>query len=290
MEKEPATVAETIRGLSDELTRAERQLADALMQNYPLAGLESITALAEKAQVSTPTVARLVKKLGFAGYPEFQASLRAELEATISSPIAKHERWAESAPEAHILNRVAEAVTANLRRSLTRIDIAGFDAAAERLADTDHDVFIVGGRITRALADYLFTHLQVIRGGLTLIASNANTWPHYLLNMEEGDVLVVFDIRRYERDMLRLVEMARDRGVVVILFTDQWGSPVSKHARHVFNCRIEAPSAWDSAVVTLFIVESLIAAVQNLRWEATRERIATLEELFDRTGMFRKFS
>ncbi len=103
-------------------------------------------------------------------------------------------------------------------------------------------------------------------------------------------MLLVFDIRRYETDLVRLAELARRRGVVVVLFTDQWGSPASKHAQHVFNCRIEAPSAWDSSVVTLFVVEALIAAVETLRWEATRGRMRELEELFDRTRLFKKFT
>ena len=108
--------------------------------------------------------------------------------------------------------------------------------------------------------------------------------------MAKGDVLVAFDIRRYERDILKLAEMAKAKGVVLILFTDQWSSPAAKHATHCFNCRIEAPSAWDSSVVTLFVVEALIAAVQNATWKETRQRMKTLEELFDQTKMFRKFS
>ncbi len=54
--------------------------------------------------------------------------------------------------------------------------------------------------------------------------------------------------------------------------------------------RIEAPSAWDSSVVTLFIVEALIAAVQTATWTETKQRMKTLEELFDQTKMFRKFT
>ncbi len=230
-----------------------------------------------------------MKKLGFSGYPNFQASLREELEATISSPIAKYDRWAAGAPDTHILNRFAEVVITNMRSSLSNIDTRSFDQVAELLADTQRDVFIAGGRITRSLAEYLFTHMQVIRNGLTLVTSSSSTWPHYLLSMKASDVVVVFDIRRYENDLLRFVELARERDVCLVLFTDQWGSPVSKHAEHVFNCRIEAPSAWDSSVVTLFIVEALIAAVENLRWEATRERMGALEDLFDRTRLLKKF-
>ncbi|MCB9948380.1 MAG: MurR/RpiR family transcriptional regulator [Rhodospirillaceae bacterium] len=284
------TVADRIRDRFESLTRAERQLANAMLENYPVSGMGSITAVAEASDVSTPTAVRMAKKLGFAGFPELQAALRAELEATISSPIAKHDRWAAHAPDTHILNRFAEAVMDNMRQTLQRIDADVFNAVAALLSDRERAVYVAGGRITRSLADYLFTHMQVIRNGVTLIASNASTWPHYVLNMRAGDVLVAFDIRRYEHDILRLADMARAKGAVLVLFTDQWGSPAAKHAEYSFRSRIEAPSAWDSSVVTLFIVEALIAAVETATWQETRERMKTLEEMFDQTKMFRKFT
>lgn len=283
------TVAERIRSTFDRLTRAERQLANAMLANYPVSGLGSITAVAEASGVSTPTVARMAKKLGFAGYPHLQATLRAELKATISNPIAKHDRWAETAPDTHILNRFADAVMENLRQTLGQIAPDVFNAVAALLSDRERSIHVVGGRITRSLADYFFTHMQVIRNGVTLVASNSNTWPHYVLNMKAGDVLVAFDIRRYEHDILRLAEMAKSKDVILVLFTDQWGSPSAKHATHSFHSRIEAPSAWDSSVVTLFIVEALIAAVQTATWKETRDRMNALEALFDQTKLFRKF-
>lgn len=283
------TVAARIRRQFDELTRAERQLANAILENYPVSGLGSITAVAESSGVSAPTVVRMAKKLGFNGFPDLQAALRTEVEATISNPIAKHNRWAENAPDTHILNRFADAVMENMHQTLRQLDPDDFNAVVKILSDKNRAVNVVGGRLTRSLADYFFTHMQVIRDDLTLVASNSNTWPHYLLNMKKGDVLVAFDIRRYERDLLRLAEMAKSKGVVLILFTDQWGSPTAKYAAHSFHSRIEAPSAWDSSVVTLFIIEALIAAVQTENWAETKDRMSQLEELFDRTKLFKKF-
>lgn len=82
------TVAERIRGDFDELTRAERQLANAILENYPVSGLGSITELAEVSGVSTPTVARMARKIGFSGFPQLQTTLRSELQAMISNPIS----------------------------------------------------------------------------------------------------------------------------------------------------------------------------------------------------------
>lgn len=284
-----STIAEKLQTKFDSLTRAERQLANSLLDNYPVSGLASITTVAQNAEVSTPTVARMVQKLGFKGYPEFQRALRGELEARISNPIAKHDNWATTAPETHILNRFADAVIDNVRQTLGQLDPDEFDGACAMLADNKRSVYIVGGRITRALADYMFTHLQVARDQVALIPSNSNTWPHYVLDMNPGDVLVLFDIRRYEHDLLRLAELARERGVEIILFTDQWSSPASKSATFRFNCRIEVPSAWDSSTATLLVVETMIACVQDRNWNITSDRMEELEKLFDRTRLFRKF-
>jgi len=283
------TIAEKLQTEFDSLTRAERQLANSLLDNYPVSGLASITSVAQNADVSTPTVARMVQKLGFKGYPEFQRALRGELEARISNPIAKHDNWATTAPETHILNRFADAVIQNVRQTLGQLDPDEFDGACAMLADTERSIYIVGGRITRALADYMFTHLQVAREKVTLIPSNSNTWPHYVLDMNPGDVLVLFDIRRYEHDLLRLTELAKERDVEIILLTDQWSSPASKSATFRFNCRIEVPSAWDSSTATMLVVETMIASVQDLNWNTTSVRMEELEKLFDRTRLFRKF-
>ncbi len=284
------TVAERIRRQFEGLTRAERQLANAMMENYPVSALGSITAVAEASDVSTPTVARMARKLGFGGFPELQAALRTELKAKISNPITKHQRWTENAPDTHILNRFADAVMSNMRQTLRQIDLDAFNAVTALLCDKNRAVHTVGGRITRALADYFFTHMQMIRDDVTLIADNSNTWPHYIMSLKPGDVLVAFDIRRYERDFMRLAEMAHDRNVELVLFTDQWGSPAAKYASHTFHARIEAPSAWDSNVVILFIIEAVIAAAQTTAWEETESRMRNLEDLFDQMRLFRKFT
>ncbi|MEE9387198.1 MAG: MurR/RpiR family transcriptional regulator [Paracoccaceae bacterium] len=284
------TVSQRLKKGFASLTRAERQLADAILENYPVSGMGTITIIAKSADVSTPTVARLVQKIGYKGFPDFQAALRRELSDKGSDPIAKHETWAQRAPEGHILNRFTEAVIGNIRQSLGQIDIQTFDDSCALLSDFDRSVYVIGGRITRSLADYFFLHMQVARPDVTHILPNSNAWPHYLLDLKKGDVLVVFDVRRYENSTLKLAEMAAERGAKIILFTDQWCSPVATFSDQVFACRIVVPSAWDSSVALMLLLETVIAEVQERNWPVTRDRMQKLEDMFDRTKFFRKFT
>ncbi|QBY00787.1 MurR/RpiR family transcriptional regulator [Rhodophyticola sp. CCM32] len=284
------TISDRIQTQLDDLTRAERQLAHSILENYPASGLGPLSALAKDAKVSVPTVARMVHKLGFSGYPEFQTELREELKAKAKNPIAKHDTWAERAPSEHLLNRLTAAVMDNIRHTLGQIDPKDFDAACEICADTDHHLYIVGGRITHTLAEYLFLHMQVIRPQITHIQSTSNAWPHYLLDVSAGDVFIIFDMRRYENNTLKLAEMAHKKGAKLILFTDQWRSPVHHLADLSFSSRIVVPSAWDSAVMPLLLLETMISTVQNLTWGDTKDRMETLEAMFDQTKLFRKFT
>ncbi|APE29863.1 RpiR family transcriptional regulator [Halomonas aestuarii] len=285
-----STVRELIREHYPALTQSERKFANALLDNYPAAGLASITIVASNVGVSSPTVARMVKKLGFKGYPEFHKALLRELEAKGVGPTQRRDNWSSEAPETHLLNRFAQAVTHNLQQTFSHIETERFDQATHQLADADRHLYLVGGRITQALAAYAFTHFQAVRPGVTQLTSSSGTWPHYVLDMAPGDTLLIFDIRRYENNLLRLTEMVRQRGVKIVLFTDQWGSPIASLADFTFHCWVEIPSGWDSSVSTMMLLETMIAAVQEERWPDARDRYERLDELFDMTHFFRKFT
>jgi len=281
-------VKEIIQDNTGSLTPAERQLADVLLRDYPIAGLQSITKLAAVAGVSTPTVIRMARKLGFDGFPEFQGALRQEASAQIKKPIRKRDGWLAKQSDSPAFRDFAEAVFENLQHTIERLDPATFNAVAEILADPSKTIYLSGGRITRSNADYLFNHLQIIRPSVTLLAQSPNVWPQYLLDMNESSVLILFDIRRYESELAKLARLAKEQGTTIILFTDQWGSPVSKIANHTFNAMVEVPSSWDSTIAINLISEALIADVQSRDWEESRERIEKLEEIFRSTRIFRK--
>jgi len=58
-------------------------------------------------------------------------------------------------------------------------------------------------------------------------------------------------------------------------------SPIAAISDHSLHLRIEAPSSWDSNIVPLFLIESLIAAVVNLHWPESQRRIKELESLVE---------
>lgn len=272
----------------EKMTPSERQLVSVLLDDYPMAGLGSITELASTASVSTTTVARMLQKTGFDGYPQFQAALRGEVKEMISGPIAKRDVWQNDLPEEHILNRYSQQSLANQKRTIDEVDPAEFDSFCKLLSDPNRRIFITGGRITGTLAQYLYLHLQMIRPDVRMLPVAAS-WTHDLLDVRKDDVLIALDVRRYENSTMLIGQLCQEREAQIVLFTDQWRSPIHRLAKHTFAARIAVPSAWDSMASILTLMECAIAEVQERLWDSVKERTDELEQAFDRTKLFRKF-
>ncbi len=283
------TVSDRLLQCRDQMTPSERQLLNTLLDDYPIVGLGSITELASAASVSTTTVTRMLQKAGFDGFPQFQTALRGELKEMILDPVAKRNVWKTELPDEHILNRYGRQAIENQQRSLDEISPKDFDQFCALLGDPDRTIFIAGGRITGTLAQYLYLHLQMIRPLVRRVASGG-AWPHDLLDVKEGDVVVICDVRRYENTTLQLAQMCHARGAKIVLFTDQWRSPIHRIATLTFAGRIAVPSAWDSGLPLMLLLECAIAAVQEALWETVKDRTDALEAAFDETKLFRKFT
>lgn len=274
------SVAEVIRQSLERLTPTERRSALTLLADYPVAGLETVAQFARRARVSGPTILRLINKLGFRSYPEFQQALRDELEVRLQSPLSKSSgRSPGEPPPEDYLDQFAHAVADNVQQSLRTIPRSEFDAVSTLLANSAHPVYLLGGRFTSSLAVLLYLHLREIRPRVQLISGQTATWVEHLLDMGRRDVLVVFDIRRYQTDIIRFAEQAARRKTSVVLFTDQWLSPIAGVARHVFTLRTGAPSNWESVVTMVTLIEALIAQLNDRSWTAVRRRMETLEAL-----------
>jgi len=105
--------------------------------------------------------------------------------------------------------------------------------------------------------------------------------------MNDTATLVVFDIRRYERELEKLAGIAVDQGAKVVLFTDAWGSPIEKIAAHSFRAMVEVPSSWDSTLAINFLIETLVADIQSRSSQQSAERIVALENMLGASRIFR---
>lgn len=282
---EPLTIAlsERIRRNMDSFPPSEKRAAHALLSSYPFAGLETVAEFAARASVSAPSILRFVTRLGFSSYPDFQRELRSELEAQMESPVAKaptHDGPEEQGRQGHsLIYKVAARIQDNLRATIDSTVPAELEAVIALLGDDKKNIYIYGGQFTGAYAKYLSVHLRMLRRSVTLLEQFF--WKDRTLDMGRKDVVVVFDIRRYDADALQLAKAARQSGASVVLVTDAWLSPVSGEAAHILPAHIKTGQNWDSTAGILLLCETMISALTLELWPKAKERLIELEQYRD---------
>ncbi len=272
-----SSVAELITEKIDTMPAGERRAAQTLIASYPLIGLKTVAEFSQQAGVSSPTILRFVARLGFQNYPEFQSALQDELAAQLQSPASRTTTTPSLLPASTA--PILEAVLENIRETFRHISDRQLADIVTQLAGPKGHVYLVGGRFTDPLARYMAAHLNLIRPDVTHLVGQESLWRDKLIDMGKRDTLLIFDIRRYQDSLIRFAEKAHARGATIILFTDQWLSPIARFARHVIAGRTAVPSAWDSSSALFVAAETVIGALTSkLETEAAR-RIRAIEDL-----------
>lgn len=273
------TVQDEVRANLPHLTAGQTKLANALLADYPFAGLQPIQQLAEATGVSPPSISRFVSRLGFAGFGDFQHALIEELREGSRSPRDLHP-LSEEDTGACFLNSYTRRAAELVRQLPQTITQQQLDSVAALLADPARKIYLRGGRISDTLARFLSLHLRQTRPGIHHLADDPELWPDALMRMRRRDVAVLFDFRRYQPSLERLAAaISEERRAQVVLITDKWQSPAARYSSQVIALPIEIGTAWDTGAAALALIEALVVTVSEHDWQSTEARIKDWDAL-----------
>ncbi len=273
------TIATALHDLRGELPPSERRVARTILDGYPVAGIGTLAELAGRARVSSPTVLRLINRLGYAGFGEFQRALLAEVEARLATTSSAMP--AASPADGHIVRTLLNEAAANISADAAGLVPGEIDDVVELLARS-RTVVTIGGWLTQVFARYLFIALQTMRPRCRCVGAAASSGAAELVDLGRRDTLVVFDARPYGAAAEELCTWARARGARIVLFTDPWLSPIARQASHVLVARSASTSPFDSYAPMFALVEAVVAEVAARLGEGAQRRIAEAEALLER--------
>jgi len=259
-----------------DLTPSERKVVRALLDQYPRNGLGPMSRLAEHAGVSEPTIVRLVKKLDFSGYAQFQEALLSDMDDRLRSPSTLLRPRAQ-APQGDTWSRYLAESQRALQDTQALTQAEDIRILLDWLLDSRHQVHCFGGRFSSFLAGYLLNHLRLLRPGCFALDDNAQL-PDRLYDVQRQDIVLLFDYRRYQSQALRVATAAKARHARVVLFTDIYASPLRELADLIVSAPVESASAFDTLVPAMAQVEALIACL-SLRGTHLDERLEGIDTL-----------
>jgi DNA-binding MurR/RpiR family transcriptional regulator len=267
-------VADRITRRRDELSPAERQVAEVVLRHPEGIAFGTVAEVAAVADTSNATVVRLATRLGYQGFSELQASVRAAIGHRLR-PAAERIR---QVPGSDALGRTLQAELGNVQRTLEAIDPDMFAKAVDLLADRGRAVRVLAGDAEAGIGAMLADALAMLRDDVAVVAGSPVGVVRQLAALTAGDAVVIaVDLRRYERWVVEAAQRAVAARAKVVAVTDSPLSPLATLADVTFTVSAEGAGPFDSHVGTLALVNALATGVAAHLRDSATDRLDRLE-------------
>lgn len=276
-----------IRNRFSELSKGQKKIASAILDNYDKAAYMTAVKLGELVEVSESTVVRFAVEMGYTGYPELQRAVQELVRAKLTS----NQRIQISDiryGDGDILERVLSTDIGKIKYTMETIDRPTFYAAVEAMASAKR-IFVIGARSSASLASFFNFNLRMILDNVILVqpASRGEVFEQ-ILDIGPGDVVFAMSFPRYSTNVINAVKYAHAQNAAVIALTDSMLSPIAKDAQHVLIAQSDMVSYVDSLVAPLSILNAILVAITKTQKERVTARFDKLERIWDEYEVYAK--
>jgi len=267
---------EQIVRLRPSLSPKKRRVADFMMEDYKRLFLTTAKEIAQKCQVSEPTITRFVMDLGFNGYGEFEQYLKGMLRDELTSV----ERLLKVDPETKAtttLNGYSQNTVMNLENMMKSVSEAEIKNLARMIFQAE-SVMVAGYKASSALAFYLGYLLKKIKEGVLI--DTVYAWDNLDYIAVHGKSLLLFVIAfpRYPTRAIEIIEYAKQYQAQVVCLSDSLKSPIINLADQYVVVDMEGFSFVDPFSHIITFLGALVHEVAYTDKEATAERLSKIED------------
>nr|WP_314624948.1 SIS domain-containing protein [uncultured Noviherbaspirillum sp.] len=212
---------DAIRTRFDALSKSERKVAAAVLDNPELTLAENITALAKSAQVSEPTVVRFCRAVGCDGWHEFKLRLAQGLAL---APTGGDQAPLQDDLAGDLIAKICGRSVNTLLDLRGSLDPQAVQRALDILAQASKIEFYGQGSSGLVAAD---AQHKFFRSGVPTVAySDPHTHAISAALLEPGDAVVAISQRGGSMALLHSVQLAKRAGADIIAIAPS-GTPLA---------------------------------------------------------------
>lgn len=266
----------------DKLSPAERRLATLVLDHRDDFLTFSATQLAQMANVSKATAARLFQNLGYADFNEVREQAREERNRT--EPYRTSAVSAEAMSRSRSIGAHLETERRNLTRTLEDIAPDRLAQAARILKDAPR-VWTLGFGAEEGLARHMRIVLARLRHDVNQLGSTQGSWAEDLAMVGPRDALILVTLSPRPRILKAVLDYARTTRVEIVSLTD----PVSaltaqRYARVVFPCHVDGVAHGPSHTAIVSVLRLIALAYAARAGAPARNRAATIADIHEELG------
>jgi len=271
-----------IQSIYNSLTKAEKKVADYVLENTESIIYLSITELAEKCDTGETTIVRFCRRIGLSGFQEFKLNLAKEIAEPETSI---HENISFNDPLEVLVQKITTENTLAISNTVKLLSMSELEKAVDAIINARKIQFYgVGASGYTALdAKYKFMRL-----GLNVDANlDAHIQAISAVSLTDKDVAVGISFSGSTKDTVETCRLAKEAGAKVIAITNYARSPITSVADIVLlTSAKETPlrsGALTSKIAQLHILDILYTAVAvKLKDKAVKELNKTAKAVLEK--------
>ncbi|WP_373820201.1 MurR/RpiR family transcriptional regulator [Glaesserella sp.] len=257
-----------IRKRYDTLSKRLKQVAQYVLDNGNSIVFDTVSTIAERANVPPSTLIRFANAFGFSGFNEIKQLYRQGLVEETVSYTERVQIFRQIEPQldeentslSNILKVFVQGNSQALQQLVKQTTEQQLEQAVE-LLDSAKRIFIIGLKRSFSIACYLNYALHHLDYDVFLIDGLGGMFDEQLSRVREGDVIVAISFSPYAAETLEVLNATSRPGVKHIAITDSQLSPLLTFSDVSFVIKEAQISGFRSQCATMTLVQTLAVSL-----------------------------
>ena len=259
---------------SSKFSPAHKTAAGFFLYHLDEAAFNTLQETADAVGMSTTTIIRFARQLGYEGYSDMQGDIRDILLKKSLPEIPELEDRSLS----KTLTETFQVDMQNLELTLKAQKQSDLDQAVRYLAEGKR-IYIVGMRTSYALANYAFIRLGQLRRNVQVITNLAGAYPEEIVSATKDDVVLAFAFPRISRLTVAMLNWLRSKQVPVVLITSVTSMQEGITGNVIIPCQVVGASYQNSFVAPLSILNYLSTSLAKVMGKTSPALLKDLSDM-----------
>ena len=264
----------------NDFTYSQKTVANYFIDNPDKFAFSTLDDVAMKIGVSTTTIIRFARMMGYNGYSDMQKEVQKGLVTKVSLPDRLIKKSGTGTPDQLLMDTMQNDI-ADITTTMGKISHNDLSVSINEINNA-RNVYVLGMRSSFALAHYMTSRLGQLRPSVKLVQSVGMIFPEELIGCNEKDVCVAFLFPRYSKTTANLILWLRKRNVKVILFTGQNISDINNYGDIFLPCSVGGISFKNSYVAPMCLINYIAAAIAQLDHSRAVDTLKEMEDFLNK--------
>ena len=263
----------------DNFTNSEKAIADYILNYFNDIVYDTLNTLAQKIGVSTTSIIRFAKEMGFSGYSELQESIRDYTKSDDPYNVVKNFKQLENEDMAKLFENSLNKDIENLKNTIHSIPKLDLENAINLLVESRY-VYVIGANDSFTMAYYMALRLSQVRESVRLLQPVGGMYPMEIATSNEEDLLVAYLFPSYSLNTINIINKARINGTKVLIITANDTSKIKPYSDIILPTYVHGFGVRESLIAPLSLSDYLASAIALVDPEKSRKLITYADRIY----------